>query len=194
MSEKLSKNHGESQTEKKPGIKFEHDWPIEELAHFVSDVRTEEDNHEFRRQILTPEQVREKLENYLKNPNAIELVLTIGDELIGCAFSFEEFREDLEKQIPGINLFSDGIERIFCIREVDVKKKYRGRGFGRMIIEEIMQEVEQKGATKIILSTFPYEDNPAFRLYKKIGFKGVAPMAEQIKKSFYYMSYDCAKK
>ena len=54
--------------------------------------------------------------------------------------------------------------------------------------------LQVKGATKLILSVFPFDDLPAFNLYKKLGFKEAAPENEQVNKNFYYMSYDCPKK
>ncbi len=170
-------------TEKEPEITFEHECPIEEVAGFISVLRTGEDH----RRKFNLEQAEQRVNYYLEKPNAAELILRRDRELIGCAFTYEQYKEELKKEIPGVEIFSREGERVFCVREVDVKAQFRGQGFGRQIMERVMQEARQKGATKIILSPFPYEDNPAYHLYKKLGFQEVAP--DQDPHNF-YMSYE----
>jgi len=184
MSEQLLQHPDEeSQQEKKPELKFEHSCPIDEIAQFISDVRAGQD----RRMKLNPEQAVERIEYFLEKPNVIELILKRDEELIGCAFAYEQYKKDLAEEILDVNLFSRDGERIFSIREVDVKAEHRGKGFGRIIMERIMREANQKGATKLVLSTFPDEDNPAYQLYKKLGFKEVSQKQDPI---HFYMSYE----
>jgi len=76
------------------------------------------------------------------------------------------------------------------VREVNVSSQYRRQGFGQMMMERIMDESRQKGATKLVLSTYPEEDDPANRLYKKLGFKEVAPNQDE---HSYYMVYEYPK-
>ena len=188
MTEQLSQHPDEESRQEREELelKFERECLVDELAQFISNLRTGEDH----RMKLSQEQAIERIEYYLKYPNAIELILREGGELIGCAFAYEQSKEELDKEVPGVNLFSRDGERIFTVREVDVKAQRRGRGYGRRIMEEIMREARVKGATKLLLSPFPYEDNPAYKLYKRLGFKEVSP--DQDPQNF-YMSYEYEK-
>lgn len=194
MAEQLPQHPDEeSQQEKSPELKFEHDWPIDELAQFVSDVRAKEGEHwekagKVHRRTFSPKEVAERIERYQKNPDSTEVVLTRDGELIGCVFSFEQSEEELAKEIPGVDLFSTDKDKVFSIRELDIKDQCRGQGYGRMIMKQIMQEARQKGATKLVLSTFPFEELPAFQLYKKLGFKSITPEKGDI--DSFYMAYD----
>ena len=59
-----------------------------------------------------------------------------------------------------------------------------------MIMERIMLEAKQRGATKLVLSTYPEENDPANKLYKKLGFEEVAPNQDERN---YYMMYEFSK-
>jgi len=188
----LQNRNEESAPEDEQELRFEFGCPLEEVAQLASDVRMGETARR-KRDRLNPEQAAKRLQMYLSKPNAIELVLRKGEELIGCAFSYEQFAEELEKEIPvpGVNLFSREGERVFALRELDVKFSQRGYGFGQLIMERIMQEAQQKGATKLLISVFPDKDNIGFQMYKKLGFEAVAPKQNT---NYYYMSYDCPLK
>lgn len=184
--------------EKQPEIRFENNWPIEEVAALVSEVRNQEADYwksrgkkETIRQRYTPEEAEERLRKLLENPNAIELILTVDGELAGCGFAIEQPEEELKeelKELPKVNLFSTGKERVFSIKEVDLKSKHRGIGLGRMMMEEIMRQASESGATTLLLSTPPDKDFTALNLYERLGFKEIASMKEQVAKKMYYMS------
>jgi len=135
----------------------------------------------------TAKDTEARIEGFLKRPNATEVVLRKDGELVGCAFSFEESEGEIKKEIPYANLFAKPKTRVFQIKGVNIRRNHRGQGLGQMITEKIMEETKKKGATKIVLSTFPEKDNPAPNLYQKLGFQEVAP--NQDPKSF-YMVYE----
>lgn len=170
-------------TKKEPKIIFEHDCPIEEVAAFTWEIHVEK--HGLPKK-STPEGSEERIKSFLLRPNATELILRKNGELIGCAFSFEESEEELKKEVPYANFFTRPGERVFQIKGVDIKLEYRGQGFGQMIMEKIMSEARQKGATKLILSTPEKDPIPARRLYEKLGFIEVTPNQQP---DSFYMQY-----
>jgi ribosomal protein S18 acetylase RimI-like enzyme len=58
--------------------------------------------------------------------------------------------------------------RIFCITAMAVKKKYRGKGYGLLILDKLMEIAHLEGCKKIVLET-----THAQGLYLKRGFKTV---------------------
>ncbi|KKP31677.1 MAG: hypothetical protein A2312_04195 [Candidatus Staskawiczbacteria bacterium RIFOXYB2_FULL_32_9] len=165
--------------EEGPKIIFENDCPLDELAALALQIHLEK-NKPCSSDI---EYAKKRLQGFLDRLNATELVLRIDGELVGSAFSFEETEEELEKEIPYVNFFTRPSERVFQIKGVNIKLKYRGQGLGQKITEQIIDRTRQKGATKIILSTPGEKDGPAQKLYEKLGFKEVAP--DQSPQSFY---------
>ena len=55
------------------------------------------------------------------------------------------------------------------ILDMQLKKEFQGRGFGKEILKHIESEAKKRGLSKIKLSVFA--DNLAKNLYEKIGFK-----------------------
>ena len=142
-------------TAEEPKITFEYNCQIEELANFLSEDSI---NKETLLRKHTPKEAEERIKYFLAKPNVIELILRRDGELIGCAFSFEK-----DSQEPK--------ERVFEIKGVHIKSKYRKQGFGKIITEKLMQDTKQKGATKLVLSA----TDVARRLYEKLGFKEGTP-------------------
>ena len=56
----------------------------------------------------------------------------------------------------------------FFINEISLLKEYQGKGIGRNILEKQLEE-NRKNNIRTILQVF--KDNPAKRLYEKLGFK-----------------------
>ena len=174
-----------SQIEDEPIIEIEYNCPIEEVSAFVLNTRAQDGSG--RRTQFTPEQLRERLQSFLDMPNAVEIILKRNREIVGCAFSYEQDEEGLKKEVPYVNFFTDKGDRVFKIREVNVDPQYRRKGFAQAMMEQLIVDLRQKGATKLVLSTYPEEDDPANKLYKKLGFKEVAPNQEEHN---YYMVYE----
>jgi len=169
---------------KEPEITFEHDCPIEEVAALTWEVHAEK--HGLSKD-SAPQGSTERIKSFLARPNATELVLRRDGELIGCNFSFEENEEELKKEVPYANFFTRPGERVFLLKGLNIKLKYRGQGFGQMLMDQTMAETKQKGATKLILSIPEKDPMPAKKMYEKLGFKEVAP--NQDARSF-YMVYE----
>ena len=174
--------------EGEPEVSIEYSCPIEELAVFISSTREKDGDR--RRTQFTPEQAKERLQGFIDQPGVIEIVLRKNKEVIGCAFSYEVGEKELKKSVPYANFFNKTSDRIFKVREVNVDPIQRNKGFGQMIMERIMLEAKQRGATKLVLSTYPEENDPANKLYKKLGFEEVAPNQDERN---YYMMYEFSK-
>jgi ribosomal protein S18 acetylase RimI-like enzyme len=55
---------------------------------------------------------------------------------------------------------------------VGVAPEHRGRGIGTALLEALVERAQQEGAPALSLSV--EEDNPALRLYERLGFRRVA--------------------
>jgi len=175
------------QVEKEPEITFEHDCPIKEVAALTWEVHAEKHGLPGN---SVPQGSVERIKSFLARPNATELTLRRDGELIGCAFSFEESEDEIKKEVPWANLFTRSGERVFLLKGLNIKLKYRGQGFGRMMTEQMMAETNQKGATKLLLSIPEKDPAPAKKLYEKLGFREVAPNQDA---RSYYMVYEYLK-
>lgn len=159
-------------------LEFKEEWPIEQVAGFISDCHTEPqiwkmDGKEVegrKRKPLTQKQAVEKVKGILGKPESMQLFLTRNGELIGCVFAYKTSKEDIEKDT---NKPIEDSEMFFAIREVNIKSGYRGQGLGRTMMEEIIHRTEEKGAKELFLTAFTEEGNPAFHLYKNLGFRKV---------------------
>ena len=56
-------------------------------------------------------------------------------------------------------------ENVYVIKAVAVEKEYRGNGLGVLLVREILNEAERRGADKVFLNA----KIPDF--YKKLGFE-----------------------
>ena len=70
----------------------------------------------------------------------------------------------------GSCLISD-FDRIVCIHDVEIYEKYRGKGYGYQLICALLHHVFPKYDSAILHVT--KENEPAYRLYKKVGFEVV---------------------
>lgn len=70
----------------------------------------------------------------------------------------------------GSCLISD-FDRIVCIHDVEIYEKYRGKGYGYQLICALLHRVFPKYDSAILHVT--KENEPAYRLYKKVGFEVV---------------------
>jgi len=64
--------------------------------------------------------------------------------------------------------------RIFCIKTMAVKTKYRERGYGLLILDKLIEIAHSEGCRKIILET-----TNAQSLYLKRGFKTIRNRTER---------------
>lgn len=150
-------------------VSFGHDCSIEDVAGLMLEIHTEKYGEENKSSM---EKSVDRIKGFLAKPNSTEITLRASGELVGCVFSFEKE------------------EGVFEIKGLNVKAKYRGRGFGRKLMEEIIEKTLEKGAKKMILSLPEKDPEHAKRLYEKLGFNESAPNQDS---KHFYMEYGCPR-
>jgi ribosomal protein S18 acetylase RimI-like enzyme len=106
-------------------------------------------------------------------PNGF-IILIADNEIAGYGCS-EKWLTEREPGLDESSLVThqpDG--RIFCITGMAVKTKYRGRGYGLLILDKLMEIAHNEGCRKIVLET-----THAQGLYLKRGFKAVQNRVER---------------
>lgn len=100
-------------------------------------------------------------------PNGF-IILVADNEVAayGCSEKWLAERQPGLDENPIATHQPDG--RIFCITAMAVKTKYRGRGYGLLILDKLMEIAHNEGCRKIVLET-----THAQGLYLKRGFKTV---------------------
>ena len=106
-------------------------------------------------------------------PNGF-IILIADNEIAGygCSEKWLTEREPGLDENPLKTHQPDG--RIFCITGMAVKTKYRGRGYGLLILDKLMEIAHNEGCRKIVLGT-----THAQGLYIKRGFKTVQNRTER---------------
>jgi len=106
-------------------------------------------------------------------PNGF-IILIADNEIAGygCSEKWLTEREPGLDENPLKTHQPDG--RIFCITGMAVKTKYRGRGYGLLILDKLMEIAHNEGCRKIVLGT-----THAQGLYLKRGFKTVRNRTER---------------
>ena len=105
-------------------------------------------------------------------PNGF-IILIADNEIAGygCSEKWLTERQPGLDENPLVTHQPDG--RIFCITGMAVKTKYRGRGYGLLILDKLMEIAHNEGCRKIILET-----THAQGLYLKRGFKTIRNRTE----------------
>ena len=106
-------------------------------------------------------------------PNGF-IILIADNEIAGygCSEKWLTERQPGLDENPLVTHQPDG--RIFCISTMAVKTKYRGRGYGLLILDKLMEIAHNEGCRKIILET-----THAQGLYLKRGFKTIRNRIER---------------
>lgn len=94
-----------------------------------------------------------------KRPEAVVLVATRGEEIVGYAYGTLERRD--------WNLLLD---RHGAIHDIFIADGERRRGSGRLLLDAIVSELETLGAPRIVLSTM-VSNTAAQRLFASAGFR-----------------------
>jgi ribosomal protein S18 acetylase RimI-like enzyme len=105
-------------------------------------------------------------------PNGF-IILVADHEIaaFGCAEKWMTEREPGSDENASATHQPDG--RIFCITTMAVKKKYRGKGYGLLILDKLMEIAHLEGCKKIVLETAH-----AKGLYLKRGFQAIRQRTE----------------
>jgi len=106
-------------------------------------------------------------------PNGF-IILIADNEIAayGCSEKWLTEREPGPDENPLVSHQPDG--RIFCITGMAVKTKYRGRGYGLLVLDKLMEIAHNEGCRKIVLET-----THAQGLYLKRGFTTVRNRTER---------------
>lgn len=158
---------------------------MEEVANLVSEIHCEQ----IGRTQLTPQQARELMFEHFERSGAIALAALEKGKVIGFAWMHEIFESELgigegKFSLELKPLFKER-KRVFYIRDIGVKKELRGQGIGEKLLRELLEKGKKKGATTVVLSTYPDEKNPAFRLYLRIGFNPLSVQPPKESRKFY---------
>jgi len=118
----------------------------------------------------TPETFQRRLTVF---PNGF-IILVAENEIAayGCSEKWLTERELGSDENPVATHQPEG--RIFCITAMAVKQKYRGRGYGLLVLDKLIEIAHLEGCKKIVLETTHAQD-----LYRKRGFKVVRSRTER---------------
>jgi len=102
------------------------------------------------------------------------IILVADNEIaaFGCSEKWLTERAPALDENPLVTHQPDG--RILCITAMAVKMKYRGRGYGLLILDKFLEIAHREGCKKIILET-----THAQGLFLKRGFKTVQKRTER---------------
>jgi len=101
------------------------------------------------------------------------LILIAENEIAayGCSEKWLTEREPSLDENPAIAHHIDG--KIFCITAMAVKTNFRGRGYGLLILDKLIEIARRESCKQIILET-----SHAQGLYQKRGFKTIRNRTE----------------
>ena len=102
------------------------------------------------------------------------LILIAENEIAayGCSEKWLTEREPSLDENPAIAHNIDG--KILCITAMAVKSNFRGRGFGLLMLDKLIEMARRENCSQIILETTQAQD-----LYEKRGFKTLRKRTER---------------
>lgn len=165
---------------------------IDEVANLVSAIHMNQKG----RTPLSPEQAKEEITKHSEE-NQIASALLQDSRTIGFAWMHELVEDKLEGPSLYLKFFFGEGRKVFYVDDVGVAEESQRKGFGKEIMENLLNKGKQAGATTITLSTRPSgkkpeEKMPAYELYKKVGFSDLVeqpPIGPRGSKKF-YMAYE----
>ena len=112
---------------------------------------------------LLPERVEEGyawwLERELGRAEAAVIVATVGEQIVGYAYGTREERD-----------WNALLDEHGAIHDVFVAPQARRGGTGRKLVEGMVEELQRRGAPRVVLSTM-IGNEPAQRLFASCGFR-----------------------
>ncbi|MFX1487410.1 MAG: GNAT family N-acetyltransferase [Promethearchaeota archaeon] len=133
---------------------------VEELLEFVNEL-IREDTYINTNEIITYEEEKEWLQDIIKSMkkgDVAALVAEIGGKIVGTAYAFKgrgRKRENVELGIA-------------------IGKNFRGKGFGKKLLNEIIDAAKRKLEPRNIYLEVLAPNKVAISLYRKSGFKEIA--------------------
>jgi ribosomal protein S18 acetylase RimI-like enzyme len=117
-----------------------------------------------------PETFQQRLAAF---PNGF-VILVAENEIagFGCSEKWLVEREPGLDENPSSTHQPDG--RIFCITALAVKKKFRGRGYGSLALDRLIETAHLEGCRKVLLATTHGQE-----LLRKRGFQAVKNRTER---------------
>ena len=86
------------------------------------------------------------------------------------------------------------LEESICeMKKLYIKPELRGRGFGKFLVNAVIDEAKQIGYAKMRLDTVP-QMKEAINLYREIGFKEIEPYRDNPIEGALYMELDLKPK
>jgi len=76
------------------------------------------------------------------------------------------------------------------MKRLYVRPGYRGTGLGKKLVEELIVEARKIGYTRMRLDTVGESMKDAVALYRRLGFKDIAPYREYPLDGVLYMELD----
>jgi len=135
---------------------------VKDLLEYINEL-VEEDTYIRMNKTLTYSEEKEWLKERIrsiKKGNSITIVAELDGKIIGIASA-----------IRGIGRERENVEIA-----ISVKKEYRGKGFGKNLLNEIIVRGKRKLKPKNIYLEVYAPNKIATSLYKKLGFKTVAKL------------------
>ena len=150
-----------------------------------------------------------------ESPEQIEEIRKLFREYenwLGIDLCFQDFENELAN-LPGKYAKPDGrlflisiknqsagcvalrkIEDGICeMKRLYVRENYRGLGFGRTLIERLIEEAQAVGYEKMRLDTLPDKMPDAVKLYKSHGFREIASYYENPHRETLFMELNLNK-
>lgn len=125
---------------------------MEGVAEAYCEIFREEPwNEEFK-----PKRVMEIMREQFKRPGAISLAALRNNEVIGFAWMYDIFKDDLKegtRYSPELRFLFENQKRVFYLQEIGVKKEMRQQGIGEALTRELLLRGKKNGANVVVLST-----------------------------------------
>jgi ribosomal protein S18 acetylase RimI-like enzyme len=80
------------------------------------------------------------------------------------------------------------------MKRLFLREEFRGRGWGRQLIEAIIREAKQIGYERVRLDTLPPKMNDAIALYRSCRFKKIAPYYDNPVTGAIFMELDLGER
>lgn len=125
-----------------------------------------------------PGEAMKDLNRQFKKPNALTLAAKRKGKVIGFAWMYELFKDDLgkeERHSLRLKQFFEGNKRIFYLQQLGVKKDFRRNGTGKHLVKKIIQKARARKGDTLILSTC-IKAGAMISLLKKMGFQDTGIM------------------
>ena len=95
-----------------------------------------------------------------------------------------------DEQLAGCVALRKIGEGICEMKRLFVRPEFHGQGLGRQLIDRVLKEAKQVGYERMRLDTLPPQMNKAIALYRKIGFREIAPYYDNPVQGALFMELD----